>query len=197
MRRSQKLVAGRARFVFLALGTCLFLAVQSSEASDLTWTEYGTNPVYDPPSSSDKAYYNCVLYDANQFSGHGASYYYKMWYADGQGQYEAVTYSNDGISWSAPVQTTGILASGYHSKIIYIPGGYNATGGTYYYKIWYWNSSVSLYTINALRTADSTDGVSWQNDQVLTQDATMPLVTSDPDNWSAGTYGPITIFYNP
>ena len=37
----------------------------------------------------------------------------------------------------------------------------------------------------------------WQNDQVLTQDVTMPLVTGDPSNWSAGSYGPITIFYNP
>jgi hypothetical protein len=174
--------------------TTIPLLPMPAEASDLTWTEYGS--VYDPPISSDKAYYPCVLYDADQFSGHGAAAYYKMWYSDGQGQYEAVTYSSNGINWSDPVQTTGIHPDGYHAKIIYIPGGYDAIGGTYYYKIWYWDNGANIYTIDALRTADSTNGENWQNDQVLTQDVTMPLVTSDPSNWSAGSYGPITIFYN-
>jgi len=84
--------------LLLALGTCFLLTAVPAKAADVTIAEYGSNPVYDPPSSSDKAYYPCVLYDANKFSGHGASFYYKMWYADGQGQYEAVTYSNDGIT---------------------------------------------------------------------------------------------------
>jgi hypothetical protein len=88
-----------------------------------------------------------------------------MWYADAGGQFEAVTYSNDGLTWNSPIQTTGILAGGYHAKLVYL-------GSTY--KIWYWDSTNSIYSINALRTADSTNGVDFVNDQALTQDATMP-----------------------
>jgi len=184
--------------LFLALGTCLLLAAMPAKAADVTFVEYGSNPVYDPPIPSDRAYYPCVLYDASQFSSHGASYYYKMWYADGQGQFEAVTYSDDGISWSAPVQTTGILASGYHAKIIYIPGGYSAAGGPYYYKIWYWDSAVHdvPYTIDGIRTADSIDGVTWANDTVITQDAGAQLVTGVWPGWNTGTYGPVSVHYN-
>ncbi|MGA8148694.1 MAG: IPTL-CTERM sorting domain-containing protein [Gallionellaceae bacterium] len=184
--------------LFLALGTCLLLAAIPAKAADVTFVEYGSNPVYDPPNPSDRAYYPNVLYDKNQFSSHGASYYYKMWYADGQGQFEAVTYSNDGISWSAPVQTTGILASGYHAKIIYIPGGYSAPGGIYYYKVWYWDSAVpnAPYTIDGIRTADSIDGENWANDTVITQDAGAQLVTGVWPDWNNGTYGPVSVRYN-
>jgi Putative Ig domain len=182
-------------FLFLPMAIGLLTVAAPAEASDVVFVDHGS--VYDPPASSDKAYYPSVLYDESQFSGHGASHYYKMWYADAQGQFEAVTYSNDGISWSSPVQTTGIVASGYHAKVIYIPSGYSGAGGTYYYKIWYWDSSANVYSINALRTADSTDGENWQNDQVLTQDAAKPLVTGDPSNWSAGSYGPVTILDHP
>jgi len=186
--------------LLLALGTCLLLGAVPAKAADVTMVEYGSNPVYDPPNPSDKAYYPCVLYDANQFSSHGASYYYKMWYADGTGQFEAVTYSNDGITWSAPVQTAGILASGYHARIIYIPGGYSATGGTYYYKIWYWDSAVHdvPYTIDGIRTADSVDGENFVNDATITQNATAQLVIN-PDTgfgWNRGTYGPVDVHYN-
>ena len=183
---------------FLAIGTYLFLAAVPAKAADVTLVEYASNPVYDPPSSSDKAYYPCVLYDRYQFSSHGASYYYKMWYADGDGQFEAVTYSDDGINWSAPVQTMGILARGYHAKIVYIPGGYSAPGGPYYYKIWYWDSSVHdvPYTIDGIRTADSTDGVTWANDTVITQNAGAQLVTGVWPDWNRGTYGPVSVIYN-
>src|ERR1700686_4827298 len=92
-------------FLFPALVTGLLLAAIPAQASDVVFVEHGS--VYDPPASSDKAYYPSVLYDGSQFSGRGASHYYKMWYADAQGQDEAVTYSDDGMSWSSPVQTTG------------------------------------------------------------------------------------------
>jgi len=58
--------------LLLALGTCLLLGAVPAKAADVTMVEYGSNPVYDPPNPSDKAYYPCVLYDANQFSSHGA-----------------------------------------------------------------------------------------------------------------------------
>lgn len=182
----------------LVLGAILAVGAPPAFAEpDVTLVEYASNPVYDPAETADKAYYPCVLYDANQFSGHGASCYYKMWYADGRGQNEAVTYSNDGINWEInAVQTSGIKPSGYHAKVIYIPEGYSATGGTYYYKTWYWDSSL-VYTINAMRTADSTDGVAWANDTVIIQDAGAKLVTSTYPDWNNGTYGPVSVHYNP
>ncbi len=196
----------RSTWLAVVLGAmiCSMTIFGQAFASDVTLVEYGSNPLYDPPGTTDRAYYPCVLYDASQFSGHGTSSYYKMWYAVASGGPEAVVYSNDGISWSTtPVPITTLKTGGYHAKIVYLPGGYSAAGGTYYYKIWYWDSN---YTYGdgtqpliafPLRTADSTDGVTWSNDQVLTQDAApAQLVTGDPSNWSAGSYGPITIFYN-
>ena len=88
----------------------------------------------------------------------------------------------------------GILTTGYHSKILYVPGGFGA--GPYYYKMWYWDGNMT-YTINDLRTADSADGVNWVNDQVLTQDATYPLVSGVWPDWNRGSYGPVAVLYNP
>jgi hypothetical protein len=184
--------------LLLALGTCLLLTAVPAKAADVTMVEYGSNPVYDPPVSADRAYYPCVLYDANQFSSHGRSYYYKMWYGDVNGQWEAVTYSNDGISWTNPDQTAGIGVNGYHAQVLYFPGGFSATGGTYYYKIWYWNAPNMTYNISDVHTADSVDGVTFANDQALTQDATAQLVL-DPDpgvGWNRGSYGPVSLLYN-
>jgi uncharacterized repeat protein (TIGR01451 family) len=180
----------------LALAACMvILPLEAAEAADLDWQEYGSNPIYDPVDH--RTYYPCVLYEPNKFSGHGASYYYKMWYADysSVGTYkEAVTYSDDGVNWTAPVEMQGMSANGYHAKILYIPEGYGA--GPYYYKIWYWDSVMS-YSINDLRTADSADGVNWVNDQILTQDGASPLVTGVSPDWNRGSYGPVAMLYNP
>ena len=184
--------------LLLALGMCLLLTAVPAKAADVTIVEYGANPVYDPPVSADRAYYPCVLYNADQFSSHGRSYYYKMWYGDVNGQWEAVTYSNDGISWTNPDQTAGIGVNGYHAQVLYFPGGFSATGGPYYYKIWYWNAPNMNYKISDVHTADSVDGVNFANDQALTQDATAQLVL-DPDpgvGWNRGSYGPVSLLYN-
>ncbi|GEM_PF-771134 len=191
---------------YVGLAAALLLAVSLISlgsvvalASAVTWIEDPANPVYDP--ASHRAYYPCVLYDADQFSGHGASSYYKMWYggyndpATGVHN-EAITYSDDGVTWSAPVEMQGIAATGYHAKVVYVPGGYVVGVTTYYYKMWYWTGSMT-YSINDLRTADSTDGVNWDNDQVLTQDAVMPLVTGVSPDWNRGSYGPVSVLYNP
>ncbi len=190
--------------VVLTLMSAVWLAAPPAFAEpDVTLVEYASNPVYDPPGTDERAYYPCVLYDANQFSSHGASYYYKMWYSDGQGQFEAVTYSNNGINWENAAQTSGIKPAGYHAKVIYFPGGYSATGGPYFYKIWYWDSNVHNvpYTIDGIRTADSTDGVTWANDTVIFQNDGAKLVTGDdthdPLDWNRGTYGPVSVLYNP
>jgi hypothetical protein len=183
--------------LFAALGMSVLFAAIPAKAADVTMVEYGSNPVYTPPVTTYKEYYPCVLYDANQFSSHGASYYYKMWYGDGQGVFFAVTYSNDGINWTAPEQLTGIPSLRFHSQVVYMPGGFSEGGGTYYYKIWYWDCTAVLSSIDAIRTADSGDGVSWTNDRPLTQDATARLITGTSPDWNWGSYGPVSILYNP
>jgi len=182
-----------ALIILIAAACLVFAGTDNAAAEDIVWNEYAGNPVYDPATT--RAYYPCIIYDANQFAGHGDAYYYKMWYGDTDSSpYEWVVYSNDGISWENPEAVTGIETDGYHAKILYIEGGYGA--GPYYYKIWYWNSS-SLYSIDALYTADSTDGVNWTNDQALTQDATYPLVTGVSPDWNRGSYGPVAMLYSP
>jgi hypothetical protein len=125
---------------YVGLAAALLLAVSLvslgsgvAMASEVTWIEDPANPVYDP--AAHRAYYPCVLYDADQFSGHGASSYYRMWYGGyndpNTGVHnEAVTYSDDGVTWSAPVEMQGISTTGYHAKVVYVAGGYG--GGPYY-----------------------------------------------------------------
>jgi uncharacterized repeat protein (TIGR01451 family) len=191
-----------AAVLFLA-GSMVILPTGKASASEVKWREYTSNPVYDP--AGHRAYYPCVLYDPDQFSGHGASYYYKMWYGGyaGANGNEAMTYSDDGVNWSAPVEMQGLLSTGYHAKIVHVSGGYGA--GPYYYKMWYWTGNMT-YAINDLRTADSADGVNWVNDQVLGQDPTTDpldpnwlkkLVTSRSPDWNRGSYGPVSMLYNP
>lgn len=192
-RRSLKRIIIVSAVVLLVL-SLLAIPLSRAFASDVNWLEYPSDPIYDPPDPQ-QAYYPCVLYDANQFSSHGGSYYYKMWFGGySGGHFEAVTYSNDGINWTGATEIQGILAAGYHAKVIYAAGGYGA--GPYYYKMWYWTGAMT-YSINDLRTADSVDGVNWVNDQVLTQDATAQLVTGVWPDWNRGSYGPVSVLYNP
>ena len=186
--------------VALLLTLCMFGAAgERAAAADVTWVEYVGNPVYDPAGSA-RAYYPCVIYDASQFSSRGASYYYKMWYGDTEAaRWEWVVYSNDGVNWENPEEVTGITAGGYHAKLIYTAGGYSGTGGPFYYKIWYWDAPDMNYTIDDMHTADSTDGVTWVNDAVVTQDANYRLVVTQTPTveWNSGTYGPVDVLYNP
>ena len=111
----------------MLVASMFFLTTGVAAASDVNWGESTSNPAYDP---AHRAYYPCVLYDPNQFSGHGAAYYYRMWYGGySGGHFEAVACSNDGINWTAPVEMQGILSTGYHSKVLYVPGGFGAEIG--------------------------------------------------------------------
>ena len=187
----------KAALAIMLLAAAALHAFPGAVAEDPTgWSEYPSNPVYDPEVG--RAYYPCVLYDSDRFSGHGAQYHYKMWYGDtSAAAWEWVVFSDDGIDWENPQAISGIAAHGYHAKVVYVPGGFSGTGGTYYYKIWYWDPDADLYSINAMRTADSTDGATWTNDQALTQDATRPLVTGVWPDWNRGTYGPVHVLHNP
>lgn len=133
------------------------------------WTEYATNPVFDP---AEKAYYPTVLFDGTT---------YRMWYADETGI--RYTTSSNGITWAAGTPATGLLNVN-HPLVKYIGGKYI---------IWYWDTS-QLYSINAIRYAESTNGTTWTSDQALTQVGTTVVA---PAGWNRGSYGPCDVLYNP
>ncbi|MGD0352145.1 MAG: CARDB domain-containing protein [Dehalococcoidia bacterium] len=162
------------------------------------WVEYGNNPVFGQglPGGGAMAYYPKVIYDANQFSGHGNTAYYKMWFGsdDGTGTRQiGYAESADGINWTAgPNPVFGLVTGANHPLVKYRPDGF---GNGIFYKMWY-EDTAYLYSINALRYAESTDGVNWTNDQALTQDGTYPLVTNSWPDWNTGSYGPCDLIYN-
>ena len=157
------------------------------------WIEYNNNPVFGQGVAGPKVYYPKVIYDVNQFSGHGDSNYYKMWFQSSNGI--GYAYSNDGIIWAAGSNPLSALVAGAsHPLVKYDSNGF---GSGVYYKMWYWSGN-QTYNINDLRYAESIDGINWTNDQPLTQDGSLPLVTGNPGpDWNAGSYGPADIIYNP
>ncbi|MDY7075345.1 MAG: right-handed parallel beta-helix repeat-containing protein [Chloroflexota bacterium] len=175
----------------------------------VTWAEYADNSVFGP---AQKVYYPTVIYDADAF-GHDrgdvisaslpytyvVAPHFKMWTArSNANQGLQFAYSEDGLAWHqfySGTQLSGLATQGYHSQVLYDAGGFGGSG--YYYKIWYWDPSVSIYSITAMRTAESADGLVWANDQTLTQSITMPLVTGASPDWNRGTYGPVDLLYNP
>ena len=169
-----------------------FNAVPASAQSPCEWTEYSNNPVFGEWLGGAKAYYPKVIYDANQFSGHGDNAYYKMWFGSSSGI--GYAYSDNGTSWTAGLNPLpGLVPNANHSLVEYDPNGF---GHGVYYKIWYWDPGVSIYSINALRYAESADGLNWANDQSLTQDNTLKLVTGTWPDWNDGSYGPCDLIYN-
>lgn len=180
--------------IFFLLLIVLFAPLAS--AQDITFEEYGNNPVFDPVT---RAYYPTVIFDINKFSGHGDSAYYKMWYSDGSGG-TYVTQSDDGINW-ANINTTTGLTNSHHCQAVYFPLGFNGvnsglnpTSATMYYRMWYWNTS-QLYSINAIRYAESPNGIDWYNDQAIQQIGNSVVTGISPD-WNYGSYGPINVHYN-
>ena len=171
-------------------------SILASAQSRCDWVEYGYNPVFGQGQGlgGDKAYYPKVIYDLAHFSGHGDNAYYKMWFGSSGGI--GYAYSNDGINWTAGANPLSVLVTGAnHPLVKYDSGGF---GSGVYYKMWYQDTTVSVYTINVLRYAESTDGVIWTSDQPLTQDGTYPLVTNNPGvDKNAGSYGPCDLIYNP
>jgi len=170
------------------------LDIQPATAqSACDWIEYPSDPIFGQHLSGAKAYYAKVVYDPAQFSGHGDTAYYKMWFGSENGT--GYAYSNDGINWTAGANpVNGLVTGANHPLVKYDPSGF---GHGVYYKIWYWDPNVSIYTINALRYAESTDGINWTNDQALTQDSTSRLVTGADTGWNRGSYGPCDLIYNP
>jgi hypothetical protein len=185
-------LATLAILVFCTMATGLNI-IPAGAQSRCDWVKYDNNPVFGQWLGDAKAYYPKVLYDPDQFSGHGDSAYYKMWFGSSNGI--GYAYSNDGISWTAGLNpVAGLVANANHPLIKYDLNGF---GQGVYYKIWY-EDTAYIYSINALRYAESADGVTWTNDQALTQDGTYPLVTNNPGfDWNAGSYGPCDAICNP
>lgn len=154
------------------------------------FSEYAGNPVFAP----GRAYYPTVIYDPFHFGDVylGGLPYYKMWYTSAAGI--ACAYSNDGITWNLYGPVSGLLASAHHAHVIYDRNGFGGTA--IHYKMWFWDTSASIYSLAALKYAESADGINWAW-QLLTQDAAYPLVTGVFPDWNRGSYGPVDVFYNP
>jgi hypothetical protein len=161
--------------VILALAASLFLIGSAYAASPpyINWTEFPSNPVLDPV---EKAYYPSVLFDGT---------IYRMWYDNGTTTH--YTTSVDGITWAPWTPMVGLNAIADHPHVEKIGSKY---------VIWYWDNSVSIYGINAIRTAESTDGINWTGDQAVTQIGLSVVTGNAGVDWNAGSYGVSDVFYN-
>jgi hypothetical protein len=182
----------------LVVALALVLALPASAQGPGDWTEYTQNPVFGEGVDGPKAYYPSVLYDADSFSGHGASAKYKMWYGTSGGQTGLAT-SDDGINWT---DSGVVMSNGYHATVEHYPAGFpgadsgdNPSSTTMYYRIWYWDTS-HLYDVAAIGYAESPDGATWYNDQPV-QNGAVPIVSSGDPWWNRGSYGPCDVLYDP
>lgn len=173
----------------ILLGVVLLALVQF-QSGQPAFTEYSSNPVFAP----GRAYYPTVIFDQFHFGDTyaGGLPYHKMWYTSSAGI--ALAYSVDGIAWTSYGPVSGLLASAHHAHVIYNRNGFG--GSAVRYKMWLWDTSASIYTLQALKYAESSDGINWTWSSV-TQDVGNPLVTGIHPDWNRGTYGPTDVFYNP
>jgi len=126
------------------------------------------------PLTDINGYHAHVLYDADQFSGHGDAAYYKMWYWDVSNSINYAT-STNGIDWTDypgnPV-ITNTLGSGsapvYDAYVIY-----NSDGNPAFYEAWIDNNG-KIYYIT------STNGITWTGDN--------RELLADRAGWEASTY---------
>ena len=164
--------------VVIAVVAFLVLAGPLQALTTTGWTEYASNPVLDP---AERAYYPWLLKESGTCT---------MWYDDGSNQRLAT--SANGVDWSAGTSCTG-LTNARHATVTKVGDDY---------RMWYWDSS-QIYSIAAIRTATSADGVNWSNDQALTQVldgsgvGTVVKGAGYHPQWNYGTYGPSQAFYNP
>ena len=184
----------------LSLGIVAVPMAGTAEAQNgVAWTEYPDNPVFGQGiDDGPRAYYPSVLYDADEFSGHGASAKYKMWYGT-SGQQTGLATSDDGITWINP---DVVMTDGYHATVEYYSNGFtgansggNPSDSMMYYRMWYWDVG-TLYDVSAIGYTESPDGVNWYNYQPLLN-GTVPIVSGGDPWWNRGSYGPCDVLYNP
>lgn len=183
---------------------CIALALFAADIvlAQTKFTEYSGNPILGQGvSGGPKAYYPSVLYDGANFSGHDGGYVsqYKMWF-DSDPTTTLAT-SDDGITWTLRVNLS--LSNVHHPLVEYYSAGFtgvntgiNPSNNTMYYRMWYWNGNMS-YTIADIRYAESSDGITWYNDQTI-QNGAVPIITGPGGaDWNRGSYGPADVLYNP
>jgi len=141
----------------------------------------------------EKAYYPCVIFDSTAF-GVKSGPKYKMWYSDGTGAVWVGT-SKDGKKWSASFENEGFTGTPHHVQVIYDKECFGDCVNDIKYKIWYWDKNVSIYSIDAIKYAESQNGISWVNNTPITQDETDKLVTGESNDWNKGSYGPVDVIY--
>lgn len=168
---------------FLSFIFCFFGLTSLGASSWTNWTENPSDPVFNP----GYAYYPSVCYDPNKFGDNSG--YYKMWYAGSTNL--QLTYSNDGISWQAPINLVGLPGSAAHPIVVYDKNGFGAT--IYKYKMWYWSGALD---ITSIQFSQSTNGINWTAPQQIQQDPLNKLVTGLA-GYFAQLYGPAYVIYNP
>ena len=147
------------------------IPIVTNALGTVTWVEDSSDPVYSP----GKAYYPSVIQVGST---------YMMWSEDATG--EEMATSPDGVTWTTLGQVTG-LQNPAHAVVEDIAGTY---------QIWYWDQS-QLYSIDAIRTATSTDGITWTNDTAISQVGNTVIAGNAGSAWNSGSYGPEDILYNP
>ncbi len=162
----------RSMIAVLSMAAMTLAVGKASAVTTTGWTEYSSNPVYVP----GKAYYPTVLKSGST---------YTMWSDSATGVQMAT--SANGIDWTTVGNVAGLTAP-THTLVENIDGAY---------RIWYHPSTLT-YSINDIRTATSTDGLTWTNDQPLTQVGTS-VINNDNNNstWNRGSYGAADVVYNP
>ena len=119
-----------------------------------------------------------------------------MWFSDGAGDVFLVE-PEDGFKWGDPITAEGLEGDPHHVQVIYDENRFGAPDGPRY-KIWYWYTTADIYTFQAIGYAESDDGIDWTDGtEQLTQDDKQKLVAGSGNGWNAGTYGPISIIYQP
>lgn len=165
----------------------LATSVQAHGPDGYVWIESTGNPVF---SGTNRAYYPRVIKVGST---------YHMWYTDTVGGLYQIghTTSADGTTWTSPTIVTGLRGEPSHVVVVNI-----GTDTLPQYRMWYADSTRWPSYDDCFRTAESTNGLLWINDQAIAQDPSARLVstdnTSDPAyQWLYGSYGPGAVLYNP
>jgi hypothetical protein len=187
----------------LILFACFVSLAASLSASFWTdWTEDPAAPIYNPFSGQTlpEDYWPYVVFDQNKFNGDGDPVFYKMWHqgANANGSI-ALSYSNDGVNWTLkgetnlspaidPTRTAG------HAVVLYDKNGFGVGGKPY--RIWYWTLTPSSSNVGVIQFSQSSDGLTWDPPQPITQNPASPLVDSTTFFFFQ-LYGPGFVIYNP
>lgn len=182
----------------LAVVAAILLPVLALAAWEDDLIESVASPVFDAAMGTS-IYYPTILYDADGFGSGAAGPFYKMWFSNGKNTDANIgtAESMDGTTWTLGADCAG-LTNPHHAEVLYDANVFGGVAVGRPYRIWYMDANdATRYSIAAIRTAASDDGIHWVNDQPLQQDAGKPIITGVDDDWNRGSYGPVHLFYQP